>query len=171
MRAQAAAGKIVLAYVDEAGFSQVHPNRSAWTPTGGRHLIQAIRGKRLNVLAALISTGQLFSAKLWNTTKSDAFAGFLCLLYKYIGKAFTVILDNASIHKSKELQPFIRYLEQQGVKFYFLPPYSPELNKIERLGHKMKYTWMAPKQRNAQTLEDDIDDMLDNFGAKFKFAF
>ena len=57
------------------------------------------------------------------------------------------------------------------MKFYFLPPYSPELNKIGRLWHKMTYTWMAPKQRDAQTLEDDIDDMLDNFGTKFKFAF
>ena len=107
-------------------------------------MIQAIRGKRLNVLAALISTGKLFNAKLWNTTKSDAFAGFLCLLYKHVGKAFTVILDNATIQKSKEVQPFIKYLEEQGVKFYFLPPYSLELNRIKRLWHKMKYTWIAP---------------------------
>lgn len=134
-------------------------------------MIQAIRGKRLNVLAALISTGKLFSAKLWNTTKADAFAGFLCLLYKNVGTAFTVILDNASIHRAKEVKPFIKYLEEQGVKFYFLPPYSPELNRIERLWHKMKYTWMVPKQRDAQALESDIDDMLENFGTKFKFSF
>ena len=43
----------MLAYLDEAGFSQVHPNRSACTPTGERHLIEAKRGKRLNVLAAM----------------------------------------------------------------------------------------------------------------------
>ena len=58
LRAQAAAGEMVLAYCDEAGFSQVHPNRSAWTPKGARHLIPAIRGKRLNVLAAMLSTGE-----------------------------------------------------------------------------------------------------------------
>ena len=52
LRAQAAAGEIVLAYVDEAGFSQVHPNRSAWTPTGKRHLIEAKRGR---------AGGQIFS--------------------------------------------------------------------------------------------------------------
>ena len=54
LRAKAAEGMIALAYVDEAGFSQVHPNRSAWTPRGERHLIEAKRGKRLNVLAALL---------------------------------------------------------------------------------------------------------------------
>ncbi len=37
LREQAAAGDMVLAYVDEAGFAQVHPNRSAWTPQGERH--------------------------------------------------------------------------------------------------------------------------------------
>jgi transposase len=171
LRSSAAAGKIVLAYVDEAGFSQVHPNRSAWTPTGGRHLIQAIRGKRLNVLGALLSTGELVSAKLWETTKADAFAGFLCLLYSRVGGAFTVILDNASIHKARANQAIMNFLEKQGVCFYFLPPYSPELNKIERLWHKMKYTWMAPKQRSASVLEADIDEILDNFGTKFKFSF
>lgn len=60
-------GEVTLAYVDEAGFAQAHPNRSAWTETGEVHLITAERGKRLNVLAALISTGALFTAKFWET--------------------------------------------------------------------------------------------------------
>jgi transposase len=171
LRAQAAAGEIALAYVDEAGFSQVHPNRSAWTPKGGRHLIEAKRGKRLNVLAAMISTGELFSAKLWQTTTGDAFAGFLGLLKERIEKPLTVILDNASIHKSKAIQPIIEFLKTKGLTLYFLPPYSPELNRIERLWHKMKYTWLAPKCRDAATLEADVDDILDNFGTTFTFDF
>jgi transposase len=171
LRVQAAAGEIALAYVDEAGFSQVHPNRSAWTPKGGRHLIEAKRGKRLNVLAAMISTGELFSAKLWQTTTGDAFAGFLGLLKERIEKPLTVILDNASIHKSKAVQPIIEFLKTKGLTLYFLPPYSPELNRIERLWHKMKYTWLAPKCRDAATLEADVDDILDNFGTTFTFDF
>ncbi len=161
----------MLAYVDEAGFSQVHPNRSAWTPTGKQHLIEARRGKRLNVLAAMISTGDLFSAKLWQTTTADTFAGFLGLLKEHVGKPLTVILDNASIHKAKTIQPIVKYLENQGLTLYFLPPYSPELNRIERLWHKMKYTWMAAKCRDSATLEADIDNILSNFGSKFNFCF
>ena len=49
-------GETNLAYVDEAGFAQAQPNRTAWTEKGEVHLITAERGKRLNVLAALIST-------------------------------------------------------------------------------------------------------------------
>lgn len=160
-----------MAYVDEVGFSQVHPNRSAWTPIRSRHLIEAKRGKRLNVLAAMISSGELFSAKLWRTTTAEAFSGFLSLLHEHVGKPLTVILDNASIHKAKGEQRIIKYLESQGLTLYFLPPYSPELNRIERLWHKMKYTWMAAKCRDSKQLEADVDDMLSNFGTKFKLSF
>ena len=52
LRAQAHTGDIVLACLDEAGFAQVHPNRNAWT----------LRGERLNVIAALLSTGQVVHA-------------------------------------------------------------------------------------------------------------
>ena len=171
MRAQAEEGAITLAYVDEVGFSQVHPNRSAWTMRGERHLIEAKRGKRLNVLAAILSTGKIISTKLWQSTTAEAFSGFLGLLQTADKKPMTVILDNASIHKAKSIQHVVDFLKTQGVTLYFLPPYSPELNRIERLWHSMKHTWMAPKCRDAKTLEADVDEILDNFGTKYKFAF
>lgn len=162
---------MVLAYVDEAGFSQVHPNRSAWTPKGERHLIEAKRGKRLNVLAAMLSTGGLFSAKMWETTTSDIFTGFIGLLKEHVGRPLTIILDNASVHKAKANRHIIEFLKRQGVGLYFLPPYSPELNRIEKLWHLMKYTWMAAKCRNSQMLENDVDEVLSNFGSKYKLDF
>ena len=162
----------MLAYVDEAGFSQVHPNRSAWTPVGERHLIDANRGqKRLNVLAALLSSGEVFSARLWQTTTADLFAGFLGLLKEHVAKPLTVILDNASIHKAKAIRPVLKLLKAQGMTLYFLPPYSPELNRIEKLWHKMKYTWMEAKRRDKETLEADVVNILDNFGKEFKLSF
>jgi transposase len=174
LRERAQAGEIVLAYADEVGFSQVHPNRSAWTPKGERHLVVAQRGKRLNLLGAMISNGSLFSAQLWTSTTADAFVGFLGLLKQslaHLSKPIVVILDNASIHKAKANRPIIEYLAKHGLTLYFLPPYSPELNRIERLWHKMKYTWMAVKCRTAQMLEADVSDIVHNFGGKYKFAF
>ena len=171
LREQAASGDLVLAYCDEAGFSQVHPNRSAWTPVGERHLIEAKRGTRLNVLAAMLSTGELFSAKIWQSTTAEIFAGFVSLLKEHVGKKLTLIIDNASIHKAKATRHLMDILENQGVTLYFLPPYSPELNRIEKLWHLMKYSWMAAKCRDSQTLENDVDEILDNFGSKYKFAF
>ena len=57
--ARAESNKIVLAYLDEAGFSCVHSNRRAWTKIGSQHLIPVIRGQKINVLAALMSSGEL----------------------------------------------------------------------------------------------------------------
>ena len=162
---------MVLAYVDDARFAQVHPNRSAWTSQGGRHLIEAKRGKRLNVLAAILSTGGLLSAKLWQTTESDAFVSFLGLLKEHVGKPLTVILDNASIHKSRANANIINFLGTQGVNLYFLPPYSPEPNKIKKLWRLAKHTSMASKCRNSDSLEKDVADIEDNFGTKYRFAF
>jgi transposase len=164
-------GEIDMAYCDEAGFTQAHPNRSAWTPVGECHASTAQRGKRLNVVGALLSSGELFTAKLWQTMTAMLFVGFLGLLMAHVGKPLVVILDNASVHKAKEIEPLLKVLEAQGLKLYFLPPYSPELNRIEKLWHKMKYEWMAFKSRDAKTLEADVDEVVAGFGKKYKLDF
>jgi len=47
-------------------------------------------------------------------------------------KKIHIILDNYIVHKSKITQAAITRLRNR-IKFHFLPPYSPEENKIERL--------------------------------------
>lgn len=168
---RAQAQEITLAYVDEAGFSAVHPVTYAWTPIGSseRHLIDAHRGSRLNVLGALLSCGRMIAASYWQTTTADVFAGFLTKLVNDIKKPLTVILDNASIHKAKKIQPLIQELAKRGLTLYFLPPYSPELNRIERLWHKMKHTWLKPKRRDRETLQADVAEIVDNMGTRYVF--
>jgi transposase len=168
---QAKRGEIELAYVDEAGFALAQPNRNAWTQIGERHMIDACRGRRLNLLGALLSSGELFAVKLWETTTAPLFAGFLGLLTEQVGKPLTVILDNASVHTAKAIQPLLKVLAHKGLKLYFLPPYSPELNRIELLWHKMKYEWMEFKARDAETLEADIDKILAGFGSDYGMTF
>jgi len=81
----------------------------------------------------------LFSVTMWETTTSTLFTGFLGLLMKYVVAPLTVILDNASFHKAKLVRMLLKVLEQKGLKLYFLPTYRPELNRIEKFWHKMKY--------------------------------
>lgn len=83
----------------------------------------------------------------------------------------TIVMDNASIHTSKLMEKVMAALKEKGVTFYRLPAYSPELNRIERLWHKMKYTWMKAKRRDKTVLEEDVTEILDGFGNKFKFDF
>jgi hypothetical protein len=171
LRAQAQAGEIELAYLDEVGFTQVPPNRSAWTRRSQRHCIDAARGKQLNVMAALLNRGRVFSAKIWRSYNGELFTAFLSLLRQYVGKPLTVILDNVRFHKSKAIQPELDLLKAQGVTLYFLPPYSPELNRLEKLWHLMKHSWLSLTRRDMETLEKDVGDILDNFGVDYRMSF
>lgn len=47
----------------------------------------------------------------------------------------TVILDNASFHRTAKLKAL---LEPLGCTLLLLPPYSPDLNKIEPLWQRIK---------------------------------
>ncbi len=68
---------------------------------------------------------------------SKIFIQFLHQLHKaYPTKKLIIILDNGSIHKSKKVQLFIK--KQDWVELFFLPPYSPEYNPIERFWHWLK---------------------------------
>ena len=115
----------MLAYLDEAGFAQVHPNRSAWTPRGEQHRIEAQRGERLNVMAALLSSGDVVHAHYWETSTAATFLGFVDHLRGQVSQPQGTVLDNAYIHRAKAIQPGLAMLEEQGVKFEFLAPYSP----------------------------------------------
>lgn len=113
----------------------------------------------------------MFTAKLWENTTAELFAGFLGLLLKHVGKPLTVILDNASVHTARAIEPMMEQLKKKGLTLYFLPPYSPELNRIEILWRKVKYEWMAFKTRDSKTLETDLDGIFAKFGEHYQLIF
>lgn len=65
-----------------------------------------------------------------------------------------VVMDNASFHKSQHTQDLI---EQAGCTVLFLPPYSPDFNKIEKF-------WARLKQhlRKALSAFDALWDAVDD---------
>jgi transposase len=168
---QAQAGEIELAYFDEAGFEPQPPNRSAWTQKGEVLTVTAKRAKRLNVLGAMLSSGRLFTAQLRRSVNGLCFIAFMFALIEYVGKKLVVILDNASIHKSKKMKPYREMLEEMGVQFYFLPPYCPELNRIEILWRKIKYEWLPFKSFTPDELEQALHDISRQFGSKYMMTF
>ena len=164
-------GEIILAYLDEAGFSCIHPNRSAWTKIGEQHLIPAIRGKRVNVLASLMSTGQLEDFIFSGSMNSKLFIDFVKSVSDKYEKHVVFILDNAKIHKSKEVLDFLEESKEKNFSLYYLPTYSPELNRIEKFWHTVKHRWMDVRCRKTSEVEDTLCDIFENFGCKFKFDF
>lgn len=66
----------------------------------------------------------------------------------------TLILDNASFHKSAESKKLV---EEAGCELMFLPPYSPDLNPIEKYwaNMKAKVRELLPKVQNLANAIDE----------------
>ncbi len=76
------------------------------------------------------------------------------LSQEYSSDKLALIMDGAGWHKSSDLKV------PENIKIFFLPPYSPELNPVERL-------WLYIKQRILsnkiyQTI-DDLENTLCEF--------
>jgi transposase len=56
-------------------------------------------------------------------------------LIKELKEGQIVVLDNATFHKSEKIKTLI---ESVGCKMIFLPPYSPDLNPIEKVWANLK---------------------------------
>jgi putative transposase len=64
------------------------------------------------------------------------FTGWLDYLFQNLPKSrYLSILDNASIHKGKEIK---QLAERHNVRIAYLPTYSPDLNPIEQAWSVLK---------------------------------
>lgn len=71
----------------------------------------------------------------------------------------TVVIDNASFHKSKRITQLI---ENAGCQLIYLAPYSPDLNPIEHYWHKIK-TCIRKLMRNIKIeMEEATANVLKN---------
>jgi transposase len=69
----------------------------------------------------------------------------------------TVILDNLSSHKVAGVEEAIA---ASGAAVLFLPPYSPDLNPIEKFFSKLKARLRKAAKRDVEALGREIGDLL-----------
>jgi len=72
------------------------------------------------------------------------------------GKTVAIILDNASFHKSRQVQEYLA--ANSLVKLLYLPTYSPEYNPIERI-----WKWAKTQVHGAKTIENGIEELIERF--------
>jgi len=164
------AGWCDLWYLDESGFAPTLPTGYTWARVGARALVwdEPPQGRRLNVLGALAPFGA-DPALVWTAPngKIDS-ALVLDFIWREAaglpapperlpagfrrGRPCVVVLDNASAHTSKAVAAALPALAAAGVTLYYLPPYSPELNRIEDLWRQTKYHELPV--RSYRTLAD-----------------
>ena len=144
-------GLINLFYFDESGFSQEPCVPYAWQPKGGQLKIPSVKSKRINVLGFMNRANKLFYYPIIGSVNSktviDVFDDFanemMAPEYSSNDRYTVVMIDNASIHTSKEFREKLDdWMIDKKLIVCFLPTYSPELNLIEILWRKMKYEWI-----------------------------
>jgi len=156
-----------LYFFDESSFSLTPNIPYGWSLKNETILLEGTRSKSLKVLGFLGLDNQLKSYITTGTIDSifliEIFDDFVSQIPK--NKQVTVILDNAPTHTSNLFQDKIEEWKTQGLTLYFLPTYSPELNRIEILWRFMKYHWINIKDyASTQTLEDYIYRILASYG-------
>jgi len=83
-----------------------------------------------------------------------------------------LVLDNASLHRSKALQARLASWQEQGLFVFFLPTYSPHLNKAECLWRKMKYEWLPDSAYTSyETLKAAVEQILATYGQQYQIQF
>ena len=85
---------------------------------------------RINAIGAL-SGKELLTVSLFDSNiNTDIFNAWMTQdLLPKLKERSVIIMDNATFHKSKDMQEEI---ESAGHILEYLPPYSPDLNPIER---------------------------------------
>ena len=144
-------------YVDEVGIEQCLYREYARAPRGEK-IIAKISGrkfKRTNIVAGICAGKWVSPLQYDCSTDSILFEFWFenCLL-KEAHKGSVIILDNAAFHK-KSILPALA--KKYSCEVLFLPPYSPDLNPIEK-----KWAWLKQKLRSILSDFDSFDLALWN---------
>ncbi len=129
--------------------------------SGGRRVHEATPGghwKILTILSALSLGGLLATMTIEEATDGDIFLAYLeQVLGPKLRPGNVVVMDNLSAHKVAGVEQLI---QAAGAELLYLPPYSPDLNPIEKAWAKLKQLLRSAKARTAEALHQAIAELL-----------
>ena len=154
----------------------VHPTQatkitSGWIRTGVDKIIETTGSRtRLNVVGA-IELNNLSNAVTaqYKTVNGDSIIDFLEQIKQRYStqKAIHLVLDGAGYHRSHVV---IQKAKDLGITLHYLPPYSPNLNPIERLWkvmneHARNNRYFATAKAFRESINHFFDTTLPAIGA------
>ena len=166
---KATTDKIVLLFVDASHFV-MGCDFLGYIYGKVRRFIKTYSGrKRYNVLGALN-----YITKAVTTVTNDTYitAAEVCELLgkislEYVGKPIHIILDNARYQKCKVVQELA---DQLKINLVYIPPYSPNLNLIERLWKFVKGKLRTKYYDQFEFFQGKIDSIIERTGKEDKHA-
>jgi transposase len=165
-------GEIDLFYGDEMQVSEEGYVPYGWQFAGEEVCIGAAKGAHMNCLGLLARNNGFLYATTEQTITSDFIIEQVDRLSFTIKKHTVIVLDNAKVHQSKKMKCMQNIWARRHLFIFFLPPYSPHLNIIERLWNEIKARWLRPEDyRNAQSLFYALNRILNAVGKDLSIHF
>jgi transposase len=160
---QAKSGKVTLLFADASHFV-MGCDFLGYIYGKVRRFIKTYSGrKRYNVLGALN-----FISKKVTTVTNDAYitATEICDLLRKVAAEYSktliyMVLDNARYQKCAVVTDLAKQL---GIQLVFIPPYSPNLNLIERLWKHVKNRLRTKYYDDFDAFQEKIDLIVSNTG-------
>ncbi|MFZ5518099.1 MAG: IS630 family transposase [Candidatus Zhuqueibacterota bacterium] len=164
LRALARDATIDLWSMDECHFQQHGTRLRMWVPPENRDpvLLHAPTRKSVACFGAVsTATGKLCTL-MRPQFNAMTFEEFLHLLMsnRRRGRRIVAILDNAKYHHARALQPWLKK-NSKMLTLLFLPPYSPDLNPIERVWKLTRR--LATHNRFFASLDDVVNAVSERF--------
>jgi transposase len=149
-----------LIFLDESGVS-TQMTRLYARSTGGARIHETTpdgRWKILTIIGAISTRGMIATMTIEAATDREIFLAYLDeVLCPKLRFGDVVIMDNLSSHKVNGVRERI---EAAGAQLLYLPPYSPDLNPIEKAWAKLKQLLRATKARTKEALDQAIAELL-----------
>ncbi|MBD1922609.1 IS630 family transposase [Microcoleus sp. FACHB-831] len=155
-----------LIFLDEAGVNLAFVRLYARALRGQRDYgtRPQKRGKNVSMIAAISLKGIVASINILGATDGLTFEAFVRQkLVPNLWNGATVVWDNSTIHKGKQLE---QALQEVGAKLIYLPPYSPDFNPIENFWSKVKNTLRSLGPRTYQALDLAISHAISQVSLK-----
>ena len=93
---------------------------------------------------------------------------FACTLKKHT----IIILDNAKVHRLKAMKAMQEIWAKRQLFIFYLPPYSPQLNIIERVWKELKERWIKVQDyQSADQLFYSTTMILNTIGKSLTLKF
>ncbi|VTT96637.1 Transposase-like protein OS=Gluconacetobacter xylinus E25 GN=H845_1011 PE=4 SV=1: DDE_3 [Gemmataceae bacterium] len=142
-----------LVFLDETGANNKMTRRYGRAARGQRVIGRVPHGhwKTTTFVAALRSDGLVAPMVVDGSMNGDLFVAYVeQVLVPVLRPGDVVVLDNLSSHKRVAA---VRAIERTGCSVVYLPPYSPDLNPIERAFAKIKARLRAAELRTIAEVE------------------
>ena len=155
-----------LVFLDETGADTKMARRYGWGLESTRVIGRVPHGhwKTTTFVAAMRCTGLTAPLVLDGPMNGECFLAYVQqFLVPTLKRKDIVVMDNLPCHKQAGVAQAIR---QVGADVMYLPPYSPDLNPIEKLFAKFKTLLRKAGERTTEALWTRIGTLVDQFSPK-----